>query len=304
MTRIVIIGASITGHTVATELARRAPECAITLVTEESYPLYDRRRILDFLDGRVKEKELLRVRADEYEKSGIVFMPGHKVSSVNAGRGIIYFREKGTLGFDILVAASGRKYAIPEIPGAKKENVFALNTLDDVKSLRGALITDAVCIAGNDGIAVSAAALCGSKYKTGVKLIIGRGTAHPPVDFGVTPEGIEVVSGEIAEIIGEGTVQAVKLKEGKAIGVSAVIFMGEAFVSPDYLKNTPVEMSGGRIMVDARMRTNMERIYACGSVACIRDAGFPAKSWEECRAQGETAAESITRELESACPTS
>ena len=80
--RVVIVGASIAGHTIATGIKKENPDASVTLVTDEAYPLYDRRKLFDFLCGAVQEKDLMLVRSDTYEKQGIVFLKDHKAVSV------------------------------------------------------------------------------------------------------------------------------------------------------------------------------------------------------------------------------
>ncbi len=277
MKRIVIIGASITGHTIATQIRERDCNVSITLVTDEPYPVYDRRRLFDFFSGSVKETELFFAADEAYLRQSITLMKGKKVSAINTQRKVIYFKEKGTLGYDLLVIASGSRPVIPDIPGNKKPGVFTLYGLDDVKSLSNMVIAESVCIVGANEPALRLAPIAAHKYKTGVKII-----SSAPVNQLPVCEGCDSIVGEVTEIIGEGRVQAVKLGNGKAIGVSAVIFMGQERCAADFLQNSPFTVMSGYCMVDNFFRTNIEGVFAAGSAARHKDGNAVSKTWDEC----------------------
>ncbi len=305
MTRIVIVGASITGHTIALKLKERAADSCVTLVTEEPYALYDRRRLFDFLAGSVKERDLFLVDEQEYAARGITLMKGRKVSSVNTERRVVYFKEKGTLPYDLLVIASGSRPRIPDVPGNKKPGVFTMYSLEDARAFMNTIVTEPICIAGSGQAAVELAKVIAAKYKTGVKIVDSGFVIAPALQLncdagsaGDAGPGIDAVSGEIAEIIGEGRVQAVKLKEGKAIGVSAVIFMGKPFSAIDFFKNTPVFLSGGSLVVDDFFRANIEGIFASGSAARHSAGSDIAKTWDECVFEAGLAADALIAEME------
>jgi len=261
MNRIVIIGASVAGHSTAIALREKDKSVSITLISDELYRLYDRRRLADFLAGRVLEEELYLCSESFYPDNNINFLKEKKVVALNLKKRTITFKEKGSEKFDFLVIASGRKVLLPDIPGAKKEGVITLNSLDDYSKFSARMILDTVCVAGSDEAALNIAKIISDKYK------------------------VEVINGEPSEIIGEGEVQAVRLKEGKVIGASAVIFSTGFKSNIDFLKDTPVNIENDFIVVDEQMRTNVENIFACGAVCgnvnwdnVIRDSAIIAEN--------------------------
>ena len=93
---------------------------------------------------------------------------------------------------------------------------------DDFKKLDAYLINDTVCIDGAAGVAFKLAKLICEKYKVAVKVI------SPQPFNGQLPADIQVINSPIQEIVGEGRAEAVKFKDGKAIGVCLVIFVDKA----------------------------------------------------------------------------
>ncbi len=126
---------------------------------------------------------------------------------------------------------------LPQVPGARKKGVVLISSEEDFKKLDEYLINDTVCIEGPVSVALRLAKLLHEKYKVAVKLLSSdKITAE-------LPEGIQVIDSAIKEIVGEGRAEAVKLKEGKAIGVCLVIFvdkgMAEAFPPPAETAGVP-----------------------------------------------------------------
>jgi acetyl-CoA synthase len=109
---------------------------------------------------------------------------------------------------------------LPQIPGARKKGVVLISSEGDLKKLDAYLINDTVCVDGpSSGLVLKIAKLIYEKYKVSVKVI-----STEPFSGQLT-EGIQVVNSPVQEIVGEGRAEAVKFKDGKAVGVCLVIFV-------------------------------------------------------------------------------
>jgi len=110
---------------------------------------------------------------------------------------------------------------LPQIPGAKKKGVLYFGPSDDFNKLGEVLVNDTVCIDGPQSAAFNLAKLINEKYKVGVKVVT------KDVFTGQLPKDVEAVNSPIQEIVGEGRAEAVKFKNGSAVGVGLVIFVDE-----------------------------------------------------------------------------
>ncbi len=108
---------------------------------------------------------------------------------------------------------------LPQIPGARKKGVVLLSSEDDFKKLDEYHINDTVCIDGPANLAFRLAESIHEKYKVGVKVV---SPDKPQKDL---PADIEIINSPIQEIVGEGRAEAVKFKDGKAVGVCLVLFV-------------------------------------------------------------------------------
>ncbi len=279
MKKIVIIGASIAGHTVAVGLREKIKDCQISLITEGSYPLYDKSKLLQYLCGLLKEKDLLMVGPDFYQQQSIEFLKDRKVVQVSPSRKVVHCRHKDkreSYEYDFLAVCSGRRSVLPEIAGINKEGIYTLDSLNDYKQLRQHLISDPVCFIGSVRRALPAATMLAGKQRE-VKVISAEGMQPAePID------GMEIVSSEVIELIGESGVQAIRLKEGKIIGTSLPVFVPAlTAANSDFLKESGIAMEGELLCVDESMRTSIKTIYASGAVCTRQGAAAAEKSRDE-----------------------
>jgi len=241
------------------------------------------------LSGSLKEEGLFLTSDTFYQEKNILFSRSKKISAVNPYKKTVYSKDKGTIEYDLLVVASGRRIAAPDISGIKKPGVVTLQYLDDFKLLTGRLIMDTVCLVGDGTIALKCAEAIAAKYNVEVKLISNK------LSDTINHARIEIINDRIAEIIGEGGVQAVKLQEGKVIAASLVLLMQEGRDNIDFLKGTSLESRDGFILVDQSGRTNLEGIFACGSVCVLRDHPVQAKGWDEVIGESSVLAETLAK---------
>lgn len=258
---IVIIGASVSGHNIALRLREKNKDCQVTLISEEGYPAYDHLKLADLISNVISEKDIFLCSEDDYARLGINLIKNKKVGSINIQKKLLYFKDKGSINYDILVIASGRSPSLPEIPGAKKEGVYRLYTLNDAKEFIKCYIAHPVCVVGSNSFALKIAEVVAEKYGVEVKLL-----SRAVFDPSFIPKNTEVINDSITEIIGEGETQAVKLASGKALGVCAVLFMNDYKSNIEFLKGTGIQIKDDFVLVDGWMRTNQESIFACGSV--------------------------------------
>jgi nitrite reductase (NADH) large subunit len=291
---IVIIGASAAGHTAAMAVREAKKEAPVTLITQEKYPFYDKRKLWDYLSGKAKEKDVLLCDEDSYRHNAIEFIKESKVSNINTDKKILYFKNRESISYGLLAICSGKKVELPEIPGSRKEGVFRLYSLEDFKKFISYMAGDTLCVVGSGLMALRIAKTLALRNKEITLISAG---AQPPLDTATETGRIEVVQGALIEIIGESQAQAVKLETGKIIGVSAVIFAQELKGSVDFLKYTDVETKGEAIIVDSSMRTNIKDVFAAGSVSCRSDGQIKADDWGAAFSEGQLLAAELIAQI-------
>ena len=295
MAKIVIIGNSAAGFSCCEALIKFPLDAEITVVSQEDYFPYRRNLLIDYLSGNIGESELFLATGDFYEKNKIRLFRDSKVVRLDVKKQTVVLKDNNKINYDYLVIASGRKVDIPDVPGKTKDGVFTVYELSDIKKIREHLpFCSGVCVIGEPALSLRLSEAIATNDKE-IKII----SKPPPASF-VQTEGIEWIDNlQLSELIGEGAeLKAFKLNNGKAVAVSLVLFTGNYLPCTEYLKETEVKQSEGYVIVDDAMRTNLENIFACGSVCKNENHPEKEKSWEEAVSEGAAVAAGILNYLE------
>lgn len=295
MAKVVIIGNSAAGFAACDTLIRNAPELDIVVISGETYLAYRRSLLLDYLSGGVAENDLFLCDGDFYKRNNIIFLQNYEVTRLETKKQRVVFKDTSKLDYDYLIIASGQRVNIPDIPGKTKDGVFSLYNLEEAKKIKQLLaIIPLICLVGESQLCLSFLEKFAVKDKE-AKII-----SKPRPESFVSTEKIEWIDNcQISELIGEGAeLKALKLDSGKVIGTSFVLFLGNYVASSDFLKETEINNSGGYIIVDDNMRTNVGNVFACGSVCAKEGVSKNKKSWQEAASEGGLAAYSLIQLIE------
>jgi len=270
--RILIIGNSAAGTATAESIRAFDKEAKITIVSDEPFLAYQRHKVLDYLEGKLKERELYFRSQDFYKNNSIELFMEREVVELNLNKKKVIFKDREFLEFDILVIASGSRVSLPALKGIQKEGVVGLNGMKEAKFLVENLpIAHTVVVVGTCSIALRLARIIASK-KIEIKLL-------GLVDQDQQIDGVEIVrDNPITEILGDSEAKAVRLTTNKVIGASIVIYSSPKAPRMDFLKDTDIKTDSG-ILVDNEMRTNIPFVYAVGDCAQSVD-GIESGGWE------------------------
>ncbi|MDD5155252.1 MAG: FAD-dependent oxidoreductase [Candidatus Omnitrophica bacterium] len=289
MPKIIIIGNSAAGFSACQALVNSSSGHEITVISEEEYPAYNRSLLVDYLSGSIPESGLFLADAEFYRKNNVNFLAGQQVYRIDTRKRKVGLKDNSRLDYDHLIIASGRKIEVPDIPGKSKDGVAAFYSLKDTKEIMEKLmVAHTVSVIGNTQASLKLAEVIAAKSKE-VKVV-----SQSALDSAAPNEKIELINGlEPGEFIGEGELQALKLTSGKVIGISLAVFTDNYMPSSSFLKDTEIQTENGYIIVDDKMRTNMDNIFACGAVAARSGVLAGAKSWDEAAAEGILAAQNL-----------
>jgi 3-phenylpropionate/trans-cinnamate dioxygenase ferredoxin reductase subunit len=274
---VVIVGAGLAGANAALELGRLAPHAHVTLIGLESHLPYQRPPLSKgFLRGTDPFEDALVAPQSEYEKLRIELMLGRKVVSLEPETKRIRLDGEEVIPFDrALIATGGRKRRL-RFPGADREGVFDLRTVEDSERIQAAARSGqrAVVIGlGFIGCEVSA-----SLRTLGLEVTaIDPGQA--PLVRVLGPEvaaviaalhsarGVQLVLGDAVDRL-EGTdrVERVVTKSGRKIECDFVVAGIGIDPEVDLLRSAGARISNG-VEVDEYCRTSLADIYAAGDIA-------------------------------------
>ena len=196
-----------------------------------------------------------------------------------------------------LVLACGAKPTPFRVPGG--EQALQLRSLADAKSLRGAAAkADSAVVIGAGFIGCEAAA---SLAMRGVATTLVAPDPVPQAKRLGTDAGERItrlLSGAGARYVGSVSVtglsdHAVHLDNGVTIECDLILAATGVQPQSALADAAGIKTSGGRIVVDAQMRTSAQNVYAAGDVALAHNstAGRPVavEHWQDAVDQGEVA---------------
>lgn len=294
MAKIIIIGNSAAGFSACQTLLKSDSGNEITVITKESFAPYRRDRLFDYLAANIKEKELFLCKEDFYQSNNVAFLKGAAVIKADTKKQRVILKDNSKLDYDYLIIASGVSVKLPDSPGAHKDGVFSLSSLEEIKRIIPRLmVTNTVGIVGA-GIFVSR--LCEIMLAKNIDLkVIGNNTGL----LSIQNDNLELISdAEAAEFIGEAELKAVKLTNGKIIGMPLVIFADNFKPDTDFLVESDLTLEEGFVVVDENMRAGIENVFACGAVATKVNQPRAEKTFQQEMEEGTLAGENILKALQ------
>jgi len=298
----VIIGCGIAGITAAETLRRHDPSAEIVMIAEE--PFYYRAGLSFYLKGEIAEHEVYGKR-DGWHKEFDIDRKNTRVTSISPKTKTISLSDDEMINYDRLLIASGARPYIPSWSGVELDGVCTYRTLDCVKRFlkhvrEGA--KKAVVIGGG----ILGVELVDDFVQLGVEVtLLVRGNQLLNLLFDVAGskiienqmknDGVNIhYESEAERFEGiNGKLNSVILKSGELIMTDLVGITIGISTNTEFLEGSGVAVDRA-ILVDEKLQTNVEGIYAAGDVCAVynhsSDVYQPTRTWLPCALQGETAA--------------
>jgi NAD(P)H-nitrite reductase large subunit len=277
---IVIIGNSAAAIGAIEAVRRTDRVIPITVISDEPYPVYSRPLISYFLTGELKSEQIFYRPKNFYERNGIQTLLGRRAVKVDFNRKTVKLENGEKVSYRRLLIATGGTPFIPKIEGLDKTGTYTFTKLDDAKKISSVLkeIQKAVVIGG--GLIGLKAAEALKKRKIDVTVVELADyilsltldeTAASILEKALKKEGIHLITSNTVEaILGDGTVESVRLADGKIIEAQLVVVAIGVIPNVALFRETPLHVEKG-ILVNERMETNLPDVYAAGDVTQAYD---------------------------------
>lgn len=270
-----IIGCGIAALAALQQIRSISADDEVVLVTKENHLPYSLAALPYLLSGKITESDLWLADETYFQKMGASLAKGREVVKVQPEAKYVTYSDGGQETYDNLLIASGSKPVKPHIKGAEDARPRLFHTLGDCRALQRELVGKRdIVIYGGGLVAVElAAALLEAGYR--VKLIVRSRILRRYVDedFSSAVEsifinkGAEIFKGyEIQEARRNKNKIEIALSNGNCLDTDAVVVGLGVRPSTSFLEETGIKIGDG-VLVNSRMQSNIENIYAAGDVA-------------------------------------
>jgi nitrite reductase (NADH) large subunit len=276
--RIVIVGAGIAGVSAAEAARDQSPAAEITLISKEANLPYYRLNLTRLLAREVDEPSLPIHNEAWFSENRIELILGAEVTEIQPDVKAVTLRDGRRILFDRLILTAGAHPFIPPVPGAQKNGVTTLRSLDQVLMIsRAAQLAKAAVVIGGGILGLeAAAALKAVAPNLSVTVVEGfeylmprqlNRKAAARLKNHVEKLGILLETGtSVKEIEGDERVASIVLGNGKSLAADLVIFAAGVRPNSYLARTTGLKVNQG-VIVDDYMETSIEGIYAAGDIA-------------------------------------
>jgi NAD(P)H-nitrite reductase large subunit len=306
-TDYLIIGNSAGGIGAAEAIRELDKVGAVTIISDEPYPVYSRPLISEYLAAPCPIEKMLYRKPDFYEKNGTRTLLGVKATRVNPDDRTVELDDGSKLGWRKLLLATGGTPILPELGGARLKGVFTFNRLDDAKAIdefinrRRQKIKAVVIGGGLIGVSVSEALnrrgvdVTIIEMKDRVLNTILDEEASAMEARALAQAGITVITGHTVKNINSqlpGEVSGITLDDERVHCCEMVVVAIGVRPRLELAAVGGLKTSRG-IAVDRHMMTSAPDIYACGDCAeaydFVLDESRPTPVWPNAYEGGRAA---------------
>lgn len=313
--KVLIVGGVAGGASAAARLRRLDEHAEIIIFEREQYISYANCGLPYYIGGTIKAREKLLVQTPEdmkrrfnidvrTESEVISINPKERKVTVNSKSQGVYQES-----YDYLILSPGAKVFCPNIPGINSDKVFRLRNIPDTDAIKSFIdvrgIRSAVVIGGGFiGVEIAE-----NLVQRGVDVSLVELAPHILAQFDedmvafleneMIQKGVNLVLNTSVKAINEKG-EAVEVVLSSEVKLSADVVILATGVIPDteFLKNSEIELGHkGHIIVNEKMQTNIDNIYAIGDAVEVVDfvngkkAAIPLAG--PANKQGRIAADSI-----------
>jgi 3-phenylpropionate/trans-cinnamate dioxygenase ferredoxin reductase component len=302
----VIVGAGMAGGKAAETLREEGFDGRVVLVGAEAHRPYERPPLSkDYLRGESPDPAWLQADEGWYAANDVELRTSSVVESVDAGERAVVLSGGERIGFDRLLLATGAEPRRLPVPGADLDGVHLLRTIEDSDAIQATFDGGGrLVVIGGGWIGCEVAA---SARQKGMDVTLIE-TLELPLLRVLGPElggfyrdvhaaqSVELLLGGGVEAIeGSGRAERVRTSDGRAIDCAAVV-IGIGVAPRTELVEQIARVDNG-VLVDERLQTSVDGIFACGDVANalhpVFDQRVRVEHWANALEQGPAAARSM-----------
>ncbi|WP_349664272.1 nitrite reductase large subunit [Cellulophaga lytica] len=285
MKTVIVIGNGMVGYKFCEKFVAQKEYRNFKLLVfgDEPRPAYDRVHLSEFFENQ-NAKALEMASEDWYTKNGIELMINERVADINRDNKTITTANNRNFSYDYLVLATGSSAFVPPIKGVEKEGVFVYRTIEDLKSM----LAYAAKLKSTKPKAKAAVLGGGLLGLEAGKAVMDMGLEPHIVEFApkLMPRQLDSRSSQVLQlklesiglhihlskatnqILGDKFITGMEFGEDDILDVDMLIISAGIRPRDELGKACGLEIGvRGGIVVNNKMQTSDEYIYAIGEIA-------------------------------------
>lgn len=292
----VIIGSGVAAVNAAKTIRDHDKNSNIFIFGEESSLPYNRIKLSKELYTDLHSKKVLIKQETWYKNNNISVFTNTKVVKINTEQQNIVTSNHQKISYYKLLICTGANNRRLSVDGINKKNIFTIREMQDADNFKACLEDKKHVV--NIGGGVQGLETAWSMMKAGKKVSIievGATLMGRQLDEKLSlllkekieSTGVKVhLNTNIDSILGEGVVTGIKMNGEQLIDCDSIVYSIGVIPNIDLVNNTPIHVNRG-IIVNEKMETNVESVYAAGDVAEVN--GEIGGLWGRAMDQGKIA---------------
>ena len=279
--KMLIIGNGPAAISAAETLRAQDKGCEIVLLSKECVPFYSPCPLAEYVEGTVSRERLFLRAPDFYDQLGLQIHYGQAVTRIDPRARQVWAGDRA-FSYDRLLLAQGSKAFVPPIPGlAGTQGVFELKTLADAEGVLARIPQAKRAVVIGSGFIGLEAVQALVHHGLQVTLLEAQNHVLPSmldremaaiVEQQLVQHGVIVKTNHLAErVLSNAQGVCGVVAGGEEIPCELLICAAGVRADLSLLEGSGIASNRG-ILVDDRMQSNVEGIYAAGDVIERPDA--------------------------------
>lgn len=287
--KVLIVGGVAGGASAAARLRRLDEYAEIVLFEKDGYISFANCGLPYYIGGQIKDREKLLVQTPEgmYDRFNIDVRINSEVTDIDTSKKTVKVesKDKGVYeeSYDYLVLSPGAKAIRPNIEGINSDKILTLRNIPDTDSIKALAdkkgVTSALVVGGG----YVGVEMAENLKEMGLKVTLAEAAPHIlapfDTDIVVTAEkelqenGINLfINDGVKSFKDNGDNVEVTLNSNTKITADLVILSIGVAPNTGFLKGTGINLGPkGHILVNEKMETNIDNIYAVGDAVEVTD---------------------------------
>ncbi|MDA2452003.1 FAD-dependent oxidoreductase [Bacillus cereus] len=276
----VIIGSGVAAVNAAKTIREYDKGSNIFIFGEEPSLPYKRIKLSKDLYSDLHSEKVLIKKKKWYQDNHISVFINTKVVKINTDEQFIVTSNEAVFSYHKLLICTGADNRRLEINGINKKNIFTIRDMKEADELKGHLEDkeSVVTIGGGvQGLETAWSILKAGKKVSIVEVapLLMRRQLDTKSSLllkrKIEKEGVKVyLNTSIDSILGKESVTGIKMNDNSQINCDSIVYSIGVTPNTKLVHDTAIKLNRG-IVVDEKMRTNIDSVYAAGDVAEVNN---------------------------------